>query len=135
MLKEKPCVFCVETDTLHRVQLDIILRKEMRLMNVVIIGQSEKFTDWIDEFPFVPDLILLDIKAAPIDAMTMHYILKLHPVFHSCNIVAMLENKSVPSVTLDELRQSGFEAALYKPLDGKTFPAIVDKILQHKFDW
>lgn len=128
-----PKVFYVEDDPLSRMVVEIVLREKMGLLNVVIFSDSTDFETRIDEFPFIPDIILLDIHLKPLNGFEMLEILRRHPIYHSKPIVAL--TASVMNEEVDRLRSSGFDGVLSKPIQEDTFPDILQRLLNGENIW
>lgn len=132
-MNEYPKVFYVEDDALSRMVLEILLREGMGLQNVVIFSDSKDFEERIDEFPFVPDIVLLDIHMKPLNGFEMLEILRQHPVYQSKPIVAL--TASVMNEEVDRLRRAGFNGVLAKPINEDQFPKILQQLLDGEYIW
>ncbi len=132
-MSQYPKVFYVEDDPMSRMVLEILLREQMGLLHVVIFADSNNFEDRIDEFPFVPDIIFLDIHLKPLNGFQMLEILREHPVFKSKPIVAL--TASVMNEEVKQLQESGFDGVLAKPIKEDTFPDILKRLLDGEQIW
>lgn len=128
-----PKVFYVEDDSLSRMVMEILLREKMGLLNIVILADSSNFEDKIDEFPFVPDIIFLDIHVKPLNGFQMLEILRQHPVYRNKPTIAL--TASVMNEEVDKLQQAGFDGVLAKPLNEETFPEILQRLLGGEHIW
>ncbi len=128
-----PKVFYVEDDPLSRMVLEILLREKMGLLNIVIFSDSANFEDRIDEFPFVPDIIFLDIHLKPLNGFQMLDILRHHAVYKNKPIVAL--TASVMNEEVDQLRHAGFDGVLSKPINEDAFPNILNRLLNGEQIW
>jgi CheY-like chemotaxis protein len=132
-MSQYPKVFYVEDDPMSRMVLEILLREQMGLLHVVIFSDSSNFEDRIDEFPFVPDIILLDIHLKPLNGFQILGILRQHPVYKSKPIVAL--TASVMNEEVKQLQEAGFDGVLAKPLNEDTFPDTLQRLLDGEQIW
>lgn len=132
-MSDYPKILYVEDDSLSRMVVDILLREQMGLQHVVIFEDSRNFRERIDEFPFLPDIILLDIHMKPINGFQMLDILRQHPRYQNLSIVAL--TASVMNEEIDQLRSAGFDGVLAKPLDQAAFPGMLYRLLNGEKIW
>jgi CheY-like chemotaxis protein len=132
-MNANPHIFYVEDDPLSRMVIEILLREVLGLSHVVIFEDSREFEDRIDEFPFVPDIIFLDIHVKPLNGFQMLNILRQHPVYQNKPIVAL--TASVMNEEVDKLRVSGFDGVLAKPISEVTFPDLLNRLLDGENIW
>lgn len=132
-MSDYPRILYVEDDPLSRMVIDILLREALGLSHVMIFEDSENFETRIKEFPFVPDIILLDIHVKPINGFQMLSILRHHPVYQNKPIVAL--TASVMNEEVDKLRESGFDGVLAKPISEVTFPNLLSRLLNGEHIW
>lgn len=128
-----PSVLYVEDDALSRMVVEIILREKMGLLNVAIFSDSSDFEARMDEFAFVPDIILLDIHVKPISGFEMLEILHQNPVYRHKPIVAL--TASVMNEEVDRLRSAGFNGVLAKPVNADSFPNLLQRLLAGEYIW
>ncbi|MCU0481094.1 MAG: response regulator [Anaerolineae bacterium] len=128
-----PKVFYVEDDEMSRIVIEILLKESLGLSDVIVFPDSQDFENKIDEFPFIPDIIFLDIHVKPYDGFQMLDILRQHPVFANKPIVAL--TASVMNEEVDLLKTSGFDGVLAKPINEATFPDQLNRILQGEKIW
>lgn len=132
-MSDYPKILYVEDDSLSRMVVDILLREQMGLQHVIILEDSRNFEDRMDEFPFLPDIILLDIHMKPINGFQMLDILRQHPLYQNLSIVAL--TASVMNEEIDQLRSAGFDGVLAKPLDQVAFPGMLYRLLNGEKIW
>lgn len=127
-MSDYPRVLYVEDDALSRMVIQILLHEALGLSHVVIFEDSRDFEARIDEFPFVPDIIMLDIHVKPLNGFQMLNILRQHPVYQNKPIVALTAN--VMNEEVDQLKVAGFDGVLAKPINQATFPDILHRVLE-----
>jgi two-component system cell cycle response regulator DivK len=71
----------------------------------------------------LPDIILMDIELPGIDGVTTLERLRADPVTAGITVVAV--TASVMPVDRDRFARAGFAAVVLKPIDIRTFPALV----------
>lgn len=128
-----PKIFYVEDDEMSRMVIEILLKDALGLTDVIIFHDSHDFSNRIDEFPFMPDIIFLDIHVKPHDGFEMLDMLRQHPVFSDKPIVAL--TASVMNEEVDLLKSRGFDGVLAKPINEETFPDQLNRILQGEKIW
>lgn len=128
-----PSILYVEDDPLSRMVVEILLREEMGLSNVMILADSTDFETRLEELPWIPDIILLDIHMKPLTGFQMLEILRKHPVYCNKPIVAL--TASVMNEEVELLRGSGFNGLVAKPLNEQTFPQVLQQFLEGESVW
>jgi two-component system cell cycle response regulator DivK len=71
----------------------------------------------------LPDIILMDIELPGIDGVTTLERLRADPLTAGITVVAV--TASVMPVDRDRFARAGFAAIILKPIDVRTFPALV----------
>jgi two-component system cell cycle response regulator DivK len=71
----------------------------------------------------LPDIILMDIELPGIDGVTTLERLRADPLTAGITVVAV--TASVMPVDRDRFSRAGFAAVILKPIDVRTFPALV----------
>jgi two-component system cell cycle response regulator DivK len=71
----------------------------------------------------LPDIILMDIELSGIDGVTTLERLRADPLTAGITVVAV--TASVMPVDRDRFSRAGFAAVILKPIDVRTFPALV----------
>lgn len=126
-------VLYVEDDPMSRMVVEIMLGEGLGLSNVAIFEDSKAFSQRIEQLPFEPDIVLLDIHVKPLSGFQMLEILRQHPVYSNKPIVAL--TASVMNEEIDRLRDAGFNGVLAKPLDEVTFPDTLSRLLNGELVW
>ena len=132
-MADYPAVLYVEDDEMSRIVMQIILVDQMNLSQVVIFEDSTNFVARIEQLPFTPDIIFLDIHMEPIDGFQMLQLLRNHARFSPVTVVAL--TASVMNEEIDRLRDVGFDGVIPKPIDLENFPYLLDKLLNGESVW
>mgnify|MGYP001170117309 CR=1 FL=1 len=132
-MSDYPSVVYVEDDELSRMVIDILLREQMGLSNVVIFEDSQDFIKRLEGMPFVPDVILLDVHLKPLNGFEMLALLRKHPVYAGKPIVAL--TASVMNEEVELLKHAGFDGVFAKPLNELTFPGMLGRVLNGEQIW
>lgn len=132
-MNDYPKILYVEDDYLSRMVIHILLQEKLDLQHVVILEDSQHFIDRIENLPFMPDIILLDIHMKPLNGFQMLSLLRDHPVFQHTLVVAL--TASVMNEEIDQLRNAGFNGVLAKPLDEDLFPEQLRRLLEGEAIW
>jgi len=129
----EPVFLYVEDDDFSREVMDTLLTQVMAYTNVTIWHDSQNFERRIHQLGVVPDFIFLDIHVEPIDGFEMLEILKNDAAFSRSRIYAL--TASVMNEEIARLKTAGFDGVLGKPLDNRTFPQLMEKILDGQNVW
>jgi CheY-like chemotaxis protein len=78
-------------------------------------------------------LIILDIHIQPFTGFDVLRIIKNEPKYSHIPVIALTASVTNDEVT--ELRRSGFDGAMSKPIDIPTFPDFVRKTLTGESVW
>ncbi|MFN8531527.1 MAG: response regulator [Anaerolineae bacterium] len=132
-MSDSPSVVYVEDDELSRMVIDILLHEQMGFSNVVIWEDSHDFIKRLEALSFVPDVILLDIHLKPLDGFQMLALLRTHPTYSGKPIVAL--TASVMNEEVELLKHAGFNGVFAKPLNERSFPKVLARILEGEQVW
>ena len=132
-MNEHPAVLYVEDDMMSRMVMKMLLEQQMQLANLEIFEDSKNFEANLDELPFVPDLIFLDIHMVPLSGFEMLQVLRERDETRDCPIVAL--TASVMNEEVEQLKQAGFNGVIPKPIDIDTFPSLMQRILEGEEIW
>jgi CheY-like chemotaxis protein len=122
------------------VEDDARSRKVMRLMlmqlgftNVTIFEDSADFLGRTLAISPKPDVIFLDIHVKPHTGFEMLAMVRATPELANIPVVAL--TASVMNEEVDQMRSSGFNSCLAKPLHLESFPDLLMRILQGENIW
>ena len=128
-----PTILYVEDDSQSRVIMQLLLVEEMGLENVTIFEDSTEFLSRVQQLQPQPDIILLDIHVPPHDGFAMLSMLRQTEQYRSTPIIAL--TASVMSEEIQQLKQSGFNGVIAKPIDLDTFPEMISRFIRGEHVW
>lgn len=120
------CLY-VEDDSMSREVMRMMMQRVPCVKKLTIFEDSADFAARINTLTPIPSLILLDIHVAPMDGFAMLAQLRADPRFAASRIVAL--TASVMNEEVAQLRASGFDGAIAKPLNLQSFPTLIDRIM------
>lgn len=123
----------VEDDPLSREVMTMIMENAMGVEKLTVYADSENFESRVTALSQKPDIVLLDIHVKPFDGFEMLQILREKLGFEDVKIVAL--TASVMNEEVNRLKSSGFNGAIAKPLNLKTFPDLIAKIINGETVW
>lgn len=133
MSHNQPVVLYVEDDPVSRKLMSMLLKNRLGLSQVTILENSENFVERMEALDPKPDVILLDIHMKPYNGFEMLRLLRQLDWSQQTPIVAL--TASVMSEEVQELKTSGFNGCLAKPIDLDTFPLTFERILHGETIW
>lgn len=131
-----------KTLTFLYVEDDKMSREVMGRMLQGLASDPERVTIWEDSRDFLdkvrkmqpaPDVVFLDVQIGPIDGFEMLKLLKQEPMYEKIPIIAMTASVTVSEI--EQLRTSGFDGLIAKPVRKRIFPELVQKILDGEDVW
>lgn len=131
-LSATTCLY-VEDDPMSRDVMRVMIKRVPRVHGLTVFEDSADFAARVAALPEQPGLILLDIHIAPIDGFTMLRALRQDPRYDHTRIIAL--TASVMNEEVTQLRTSGFDGAIAKPLSLQLFPSLIDRILDGEAVW
>jgi CheY-like chemotaxis protein len=123
----------VEDDPLSREIMQMAMEEVIGITNFTIFGDSVNIMERIKSLPRIPDVILLDIHMEPYNGFDILKMLRREADFEAVKIIAL--TASVMYEEVEELRQHGFDGAIGKPLDVRTFPDLLKRIINGEIVW
>lgn len=133
MTEQQPFFLNVEDDTFSREVLSLLLSKVMGFQQVEFFETSENFMDKLQALPQTPDVIFLDIQIRPKNGYELLEMLRAHPQYQDCKIIALTASVMVQDVK--QLQDAGFDGLIGKPIANKVFPRLVNNILDGEPVW
>jgi two-component system cell cycle response regulator DivK len=128
-----PTFLYIEDDAVSRQVMKLMLIRRLKHQDVTIWEDSTNFLEKILALPTIPDVIFVDIHMEPVNGFGILEVLRAQPQFKISKIIAL--TASVMNEEVDLLRQAGFDGVIGKPLDGASFPDLLDRILQGEKVW
>ena len=123
----------VEDDPLSCEVMKMIMENAMGVDHLTIFEDSTDFVPRLTSLDQKPDVFLLDIHVKPHNGFEMLEVLRGHPDYQQCKIIAL--TASVMNEEVEKLRQCGFDGAIGKPLSMQTFPELMTRILNGEVVW
>lgn len=128
-----PIILYVEDDPRSRKVMEVILVKQMGITELSIFEDSTDFLFRVEALDPAPTLILLDIHVTPFDGFQMLELLRQTERWTTTPVVAL--TASVMNEEVQRLREAGFDSCIAKPVNMKTFPDYVQRILHGEQIW
>jgi CheY-like chemotaxis protein len=123
----------VEDDPASRNIMSLLLRRVMGYQNVTIFEDSTNFLDRVAALPAVPDIMLLDIHVGPTGGIDLLKLLRTQPAYNQSKIIAL--TASVTTSEVNDLKKSGFDGLIGKPVKQAAFPRLIDCIAAGESVW
>ena len=128
-----PVFLYVEDEPFSRTVMEMLLARGLGYKHLYIFDNSEQFMERIEKLPQQPNVIFLDIHLKPHDGFEILAVLRQHPAFQDACVIAV--TASVMNEEVQLLRQSGFNGAIAKPIDQRSFPRLLQRILNGEEVW
>jgi CheY-like chemotaxis protein len=128
----KPVILYVEDEPRSRRVMQMIT-DDMELPNVTIFEDSTDFLTRAAALEPKPDVIFLDIHMKPYTGFEMLAMLQKSSTFDGVPVVAM--TASVMNEEIQQLRSTGFDGCVAKPIDFDSFPEVLNRIMRGEKVW
>jgi CheY-like chemotaxis protein len=123
----------VEDDALSREIMETLLISLIGVKNLLMLPDSANLISRLDTLETPPHFILLDIHVKPHNGYELLKMLRQHPTYQSCKVLAV--TASVMSNEVNQLKAGGFDGAIGKPLDMATFPDLIRRLEAGESVW
>ena len=123
----------VEDDASNRQVMQLLMQKVMRAQALTIFEDSVDFMSRVKALSPCPDVALLDIHVRPHNGFEMLAMLRADPQYRHITVIAL--TASVTNEEVEQLRSSGFDGAIGKPLRASTFPGLLERVLKGESVW
>jgi len=127
----KSTILYVEDDEFSRDVMELIF-DDMPEYELIVFEDSRDFEAKLKQLPKL-SLVLLDIHMEPDDGFTMLKIIRQHGDYATLPVLAL--TASVMSEEITQLRESGFNGAIAKPIDQDFFAGSLADALAGKLVW
>lgn len=127
-----PIILYVEDDPGSR-DVMLMLADVMQTWHLTLFEDSRDFMARVQQLKPAPNLILLDIHVRPYSGLEMLTQLRADPRFTHTPILAL--TASVMNEEVEQLRSSGFDGVVPKPVDIDRFPVTVQRVLAGEKVW
>lgn len=128
-----PAFLYVEDDPLSREVMQILLTEVLGYPDVTILEDSSDFLAKLRAMPYRPKVIFLDIHMQPVNGFAMLKMLREEQDYRSATVVALTASVMNEEVRL--LHDAGFDSCIAKPIDQRTFPEVLNRILNGEKIW
>lgn len=128
-----PVFLYVEDDPLSREIMQVLVHGAMPDAPLTVFETSERFMEKVLALPTRPTVIFLDIHIEPINGFEMLAMLRADPHYATAIIIAV--TASVMNEEVAQLKSSGFNGAIGKPLDFDNFPMLLSRIVAGEAVW
>jgi two-component system, cell cycle response regulator DivK len=132
-MSDYPAVLYIEDDLMSRKIMQFILKDQMQLSNVAIFEDSANIEVRLEDLPFCPDIVFLDIHIAPLTGFELLAYLRKQARYKACPIVAL--TASVMNEEIDKLKAAGFSGLISKPIDMDVLPELIKRLLAGEKIW
>ena len=133
MVDVETVILYVDDDLFSRQVMEMLLVRGLQFRHVTLFETSAEFMCRLEALPHKPHLIFLDIHMQPHDGFALLDMLRAHEGYRETRIVAV--TASVMNEEVEQLRRAGFDGVLAKPIDQKTFPDSLGRILKGERVW
>ncbi len=123
----------VEDDASNRKVMRLLMERVLGTPHYAVFEDSTDFMARLKELVRVPDVILLDIHLKPLDGFAILRLLRADPSYHDTLVLAV--TASIMSDEVNDLRASGFDGAIGKPLSLQQFPDQIARALAGESVW
>jgi CheY-like chemotaxis protein len=123
----------VEDNESNRKVMQLIMQKALKVNDLAVFENSNEFMQRVKALPQIPQVALLDIHVRPHDGFAMLEMLRADPDYQDTKIIAL--TASVTNEEVEQLRTSGFDGGIGKPLRVSTFPDLLERILNGETIW
>jgi CheY-like chemotaxis protein len=123
----------VEDDDLNRDALRVVFTRVMGVQKLAIFHDSADFMARVKALDPRPTVILLDVYVKPHNGFEMLRMLRADPDFQQARIIAI--TASVMNEQVEQLRASGFDAMIGKPINVGAFPGLIERVIRGEPVW
>jgi len=127
------CLLCVEDDPSNRLVMKLLVEKTLKAKHYAIFEDSANFLRNVQNLPMRPSIILLDIHVSPFNGFQMLQMIREDSVYFDTKVVAL--TASVMNEEVQQLRKSGFDGAIGKPITLSSFPIVIERIMRGERIW
>lgn len=123
----------IDRDPDTRTILQVLLQRVLHSQQIAFFEDSTFLQKKLDELPFIPTIIFLDLMVRPFDGYTILPKLRQHSKFQATKFIAVTA-KVMPS-DIQKMQQAGFDGLISKPIIRQVFPELVQRILANESVW
>lgn len=126
-------ILYIEDDAGSREVMEFLLTRVLDYTDLTLFKDTAYLDRQIEATGKIFDIVFLDLNIHPIDGYQACEVLLRHPATCDAIIVGLTAHASPADQR--QMRASGFDAAISKPIDYRTFPAYLDRIIQKDPVW
>lgn len=126
-------ILYLEDDPASRKVMKVTLERGVGTTNYAIFENSLDFMKRLKALDINPVIFLIDIHVPPYDGFEILQMLRSAPEYQSATVIAL--TASVMNEEVRKLRAAGFDGAISKPIDHRTFPALLGRIVAGESVW
>lgn len=126
-------ILYLEDDPASRKVMKVTLERGAGIVNYAIFENSLDFMKRLKALAFTPVIFLIDIHVPPYDGFEILQMLRAAPEYRSATVIAL--TASVMNEEVRKLRAAGFDGAVSKPIDHRTFPSLLKRIVAGESVW
>jgi len=123
----------VEDDPLSRQVMSLMVDSALPGVELALFEGGQDFLPRLRALAHKPDIILLDVHLKPIDGFELLAQIRADVDYQGARVIAL--TASVMNEEIAQLRQSGFDGAISKPISVTTFPGLIERILGGETVW
>lgn len=131
-MSSDPVILYVEDDPKSGKVMRLALR-QMGITTFYLFEDSHDFINRVNALDPQPDVIFLDIHLKPYDGFAMLNMLRELPALQDVPVVAL--TASVMNEEIQQLRTSGFNGCIGKPINTDSLPDMLQSILSGQEIW
>ncbi len=132
-MTDAPSILYVEDDPHSRRVMQLLLSSKASVRHLTMFEESADFLQRVESIEPPPDVIFLDIHVKPHDGFEMLAMLRASTRFRHTPVIAL--TASVMNEEVVQLRTSGFDGCIAKPLNINQVPQLLDTILRREEVW
>jgi CheY-like chemotaxis protein len=132
-MANEPVFLYVEDDPASRMVLQMLLTRGLGFSHVNIFENSLNFLERLENLQEKPTIIFVDIHMKPHDGFEMLNMIRTHEAYQNIPVIAL--TASVMNEEVIRLRSSGFNGAISKPVNQRSFPDLLNQLLDGKEVW
>ncbi len=123
----------VEDDLLSCEIMQMIMENAMSVEQLTIFTDGTDFMERLKALHPIPNVIMLDIHLQLHNGFDLLAMLRADPDYQDTTVIAL--TASVMNEEVENLRLSGFDGAIAKPLSVQVFPGLMERILNGDAVW
>ena len=132
-MADEPVFLYVEDDSSSRMVMQTMLIRALGFSHLTMFENSQDFIARLEALTEKPTLIFVDIHMKPHDGFTLLEMIRSHPSYADTRVIAL--TASVMSDEITRLKEVGFNGAIAKPLSQRTFPELLNSVLNGEEVW